>query len=435
MMTSVRGQFARYVSMNVLGMLGLSCYILADTFFVARGVGALGLAALNLALPAFSVMNSIGLMLGIGGGTRYAISGSKTAFTRSLRLAALAAAVLVAVGVFCPGWVARLLGAGADTVGDATVYLRVLLCFSPMFLLNNILQGFVRNDGAPRRAMTAMLVGSLSNVVLDYVFVFPCGLGMFGAALATGCAPVIGVLIQLPHLRREGCDLRLVPAPFSPARAGRICALGMPALIGELSGGTVILVFNRILLGLGGSDAVAAYGVVANLALVAVSINTGIAQGVQPLVSGLYGKGEWSAARRVLRWGLVLAAAVGGAVWLGCMLLAKPIAGIFLRGEATALVDMAARGLSIYFFAFWFLGINVVAAAFFSAVDRPAEGFWISLLRGFAVIIPMAFLLAALWGIDGVWLSMPVTEAAVLAVSGALLARLGRRGPGKAEKT
>ena len=92
MTTSVRGQFARYVSMNVLGMLGLSCYILADTFFVARGVGALGLAALNLALPAFSVMNGIGLMLGIGGGTRYAISGAKTALSRSLRLAALAAA-------------------------------------------------------------------------------------------------------------------------------------------------------------------------------------------------------------------------------------------------------------------------------------------------------------------------------------------------------
>ena len=284
-MRGLRGQFVRYVSLNMLGMAGLSCYILADTFFIAKGMGGDGLTALNLVLPVYSVINGLGLMIGMGGGTRYAISRKGSVFPSALALAAIPAVLFPLLGLFGSRPLAALLGAEGAVLDMAAEYLRVLLLFTPMFLLNNILVCFVRNDGEPRLSMAAMAVGSLSNIVLDYVYIFPCGMGMFGAALATGTAPVVGTLLLTPYLRGRTCGFSLRKGRARPAAWGDMALLGMPSLIGELSSGTVILVFNSLLLGLGGNTAVAAYGVVANCALVITALFTGVAQGVQPLIS------------------------------------------------------------------------------------------------------------------------------------------------------
>ena len=158
--------FLRYVSANVLGMIGYSCYILADTFFIARGIGADALAALNLVLPAYSLMNGTGLMIGMGAAARYTISSAqpgrelhRTIFTQALYLAALAAVIFSCAGLFLPEQIAVFLGADAQTAGYAADYIRILLVFSPLFLGNNLLLSFTRNDGAPGLAMTGMIVG------------------------------------------------------------------------------------------------------------------------------------------------------------------------------------------------------------------------------------------------------------------------------------
>ncbi|MEG0393004.1 MAG: MATE family efflux transporter, partial [Anaerovoracaceae bacterium] len=167
---TTKGNFAKYVSLSVMGMLGLSCYILADTFFVARGVGATGLTALNLAIPIYSFMNGVGLMIGMGGGTRFALTGNKGVFTQALYYGGLAAVFFLVLGIFGSKFLAVLLGGDGETLDYTVTYLRTILAFSPMFLLNNILLCFVRNDGNPKLSMTAMLVGSGANVVLDYIF-------------------------------------------------------------------------------------------------------------------------------------------------------------------------------------------------------------------------------------------------------------------------
>ena len=191
--------FAKYASLSILGMLGVSCYILADTFFVSLGLGKDGLAALNLAIPVFSVMHGAGLMLGMGGATRFAILKSRgetkksgSVFTASLILAAAFSVLFFLAGIFFAGPLAAVLGAEGEIFSLSKIYIRVLLLFSPAFMLNNVLLCFVRNDGRPQLAMAAMLTGNFSNIVLDYVFIFPCGMGMFGAILATGLSPVIG---------------------------------------------------------------------------------------------------------------------------------------------------------------------------------------------------------------------------------------------------
>lgn len=414
---SIKRSFFKYVSLNVMGMIGLSCYILADTFFVARGVGANGLAALNLAIPIYSLMHGTGLMIGMGGATRYAISKSKQAFTQALYIAGLAACLFLLAGAFFSQPIARGLGADQDTMAHATIYLKNILLFSPMFLLNNVVICFVRNDGNPKLSMMAMLTGSFSNVILDYIFIFPCGMGMFGAAFATGLAPVISLIILSTHFIKKQNTFWVLRQKPQRKAATDIMSLGISALITELSLGIVILVFNAIILRLGGNTGVAAYGIIANIGLVVFSIFTGISQGMQPIISHHFSRAQQENVKKTLKYGIIAAVSVALVAYAMFAVFAAPIVAAFNKDNNAVLADMAIQGIRIYFTAFAFAGINILCASYFSAMDLPSHAFSISLLRGFLVIIPMAFILSAIWGITGVWLAMTITEFAVLLYS------------------
>ena len=416
--------FLKYVSANVLGMIGYSCYILADTFFIARGIGADALAALNLVLPAYSLMNGTGLMIGMGAASRYTISSTKpegtlhrTIFTQALYLAAFAAVIFSSGGIFLPDRIAAVLGANADTIGYATDYIRILLIFSPLFLGNNLLLSFVRNDGAPRLSMTGMIVGSLTNIVLDYVFIYPLGMGMTGAALATATAPVISMLIMSVHFIKKRNHFRPVRTRLSLVRWGDICTLGVSSLVTELSSGVVIIVFNYLILGLNGNTGVAAYGILANIALVLVSIYTGIGQGVQPIVSRYEGKDGEEQRRNLRRYALATSLSFALLSYLLIAVFAVPLADLFNREHDPILTDIASNGMRIYFVSLFFSGINIVAAAFLSSIDRPKQAFAVSILRGFVLIIPVAWLMSVLFGLTGIWMAVPVTEAIVCALA------------------
>lgn len=428
-------EFARYASLNVLGMIGLSCYILADTYFISVGMGADGLAALNLAIPVYSFIHGSGLMVGMGGGTKYSIRQNQgepeeadRAFSSAVLLALGFAVVFFAAGLLLPGTLARLLGADGAVFEMTRTYLQVILLFAPMFLFNNLFLCFVRNDGAPQLAMAAMVLGSLSNVVLDYVFIFPFGLGIFGAALATGVAPVISMTILSAyrlqkrnrfHLRRVRPRLRLL--------AG-ICSAGVPSLITELSSGVVIIAFNAILLVICGSVGVAAYGVIANLSLVVIAIFTGISQGIQPLLSRHYGSGHRRELGAILRYALVTAVIIAAAVYAVTFLWAGPVAALFNSEGNAQLQEIAEAGLRLYFIGCPFAGVNIILSVYFASIEQPLPGQVIALLRGFAVILPMAFALAAAFGLAGVWCAFPVTEAIVTAAA-VLLYRRARHLP------
>lgn len=425
--TNIRHGFIKYVSQGIIGMIGLSCYILADTYFIAQGVGANGLTALNLVLPVYSFISGAGLMIGMGGATRFALSKSKTVFTQSLYYLSIIAALLMVVGLFFCRPLSGLLGADGETLEYANTYLRIILFFAPMFLLNNVVLCFVRNDGKPRLAMVAMLVGSGANIVLDYIFIFPLKMGMFGAALATGVAPVIGLAILSIHFIKKQNTFAPAKTPLRLASFGDISCLGVSALITELSSGVVIIVFNSIILRLEGNIGVAAYGVIANIALIVVAIFNGIAQGMQPLLSICFREQRSKSIQTVLRYGIVTAVAISAAVYLLSAVFASALVGAFNRDANALLAQISVRGIRIYFTAFAFVGINILSATYFSAIDRPKNAFVISLLRGFVVIVPMAFVLSALFGMDGVWMTLTATEAIVLLLTIPMMRRTAAR--------
>lgn len=421
--------FVRYSSLNVLGMIGLSCYILADTFFVAMGLGTNGLAALNLAIPIYSFIHGIGLMIGIGGGTKYSILKSKNdsksvnkVFTNAIIVAGILSVIFFFIGLFGSNGVTTMLGANEAVFDMSRVYLQMILLFSPMFILNNVLLCFVRNDGAPGLSMVAMIVGSLSNVVLDYLFIFPLKMGIFGAVLATGLSPVISMIILSSYFIKKKNYFKLVKCKISLKLIFGIFSSGLPSLITEMSSGIVIIVFNMLILKMEGNVGVAAYGVIANLSLVVMALYTGIAQGIQPLLSKNYGIGNAKNLKSILHYALITAAIISAIVYTCVFFGASEITRIFNSEQDPLLQSIAINGLKYYFTACVFAGFNVIISVYFTSTEHAMPAHIVSLLRGFIIILPMAFLLSSLFNMTGIWLAFPITELLV-SVTGFLLYR------------
>ena len=428
--------FVKYVSLNILGMVGISCYILADTFYVSKALGATGIAALNLSISIYSVIHGIGLMIGIGGATRFSILKSRdkekeanAVFLTSVMFGVLAGLIFVIIGIFGAEYLAMALGADSSTLPLTKTYLGTILSFSPFFILNNVMLAFVRNDDNPRLSMAAMLTGSFSNIILDYVFMFPLGMGMFGAAFATGLAPIISIAILMIHFIKKKGILEFHRSKFSWAPIPDLVGLGLSACINEVSSAVVLITFNLVILKLEGNMGVAAYGIIANLALVGIAVFTGLAQGAQPLVSQFYGRKERMLLGKVRKYTLLSAILIAVIIYLGVLGYGDKIVEIFNSESNPEISRMAITGLLIYFSGFLFAGVNITSAMLSSATENARDAFTISITRGIIIIVPLVLVLSSFLHMTGVWLAFLLTEliVTVIAIS---LAGVHRRSSG-----
>lgn len=294
-------------------------------------------------------------MIGMGGATKFAIyksqkrdeAGSRV-FTCALLMALVLGAIYFLGGAFFSMPLAKLLGAKGSVVGMTNTYLKVLMMFGPFFVLNDTFNCFIRNDGNPKLSMAAMLTGSFSNIILDYVFIFPLNMGIFGAILATGLSPVISLcILSIYKFRKRTASIS--SRQGTKENFGGILSIGVQSLITELSSGIVVLAFNIIILGLAGNTGVAAYAVIANTSIVAVSIFTGIAQGGQPLISAAHGIGDKDRLRAVLRYSIISQLVIALMVYLAIAFFTTPIAAIFNSEHIDSLQRMAEDGMKIYF--------------------------------------------------------------------------------------
>lgn len=421
---SVFRDFSKYVSLNILGQLAYSCYTLADTFFVSAKLGANGLTALNLAFPIFCLINGTGLMLGMGGGTKYSICKSRNEekqanqiFTNAVYLVVGFAIVFVFAGLFFSGTIVRFLGADNTVFEMTNTYLRVMMLFAPAFLTNHLLQCFVRNDGKPSLSMAAMITGSLSNVVLDYIFIFPLNMGIFGAIFATGLAPIISIAVISPYFITRKNKFTLVKSAPCGKDLGGILSSGVSPFLTETTSGIVMFLFNFIILRISGNVGVAAFGVITVISLVVVAIYTGLSQGIQPIISRSYGSEKIKDVNSILKYAMITMLILSGVIYSIVFFEASALTSVFNSEGNLTLANFAVKGLKLYFIACPFIGFNIVLATYFISTEKPFFAQIISMLRGFIILIPMAFLLSSVWKMTGVWCAYPMTELLVAIVA------------------
>ncbi len=419
----VEKNLRRYLIPNIFAMIGISCYILADTFFISSAAGADGITALNLALPIFGLMFAFGSMIGLGSATNFGISralGRKDAddyFSNSVICSVLISLIFVGAGIFIPDLVLEFMGADKKILETGLSYIRTVLLFAPCFMLNYTFTSFVKNDNAPNIAMVATLSSSIFNIIFDYIFMFPLKMGLTGAALATGISPVISMGVCMFHYLSKNNTIRFRVQFPSFSKLIRSCSMGIAGFIGEISNGITSMVFNFILLDLAGNTAVAAYGIVANISLVGIAVFNGISQGLQPMASEAAGMGNEESKRKIIGYSMkvsfLLAVILVAASWI----FTPQIVHLFNSENSEKMAEYAITGLRLYSTGFLLASLNIVKSGFFGSTGN-AKGCWlISVSRGIAAIVLFAFILSMLFGIYGVWMAFPVSELFTLILS------------------
>lgn len=290
--TPIRKLFISYLIPSVLGMLLMSINIVVDGIFVGHGVGPNGLAGVNIAVPAFSIFLSISLWIGMGGATMYSIAlgqneikQARTIFSHAIALAVFLVASITALCLWKLDEIAYLFGANEVILPYVRDYLTVLLAFGFVYVLENILSVFVRNDGNPTLSMASLIVTAILNILFNYVFIFIWGMGVKGAAAATVLSAAVGFLVLLTHFLRRSSTLRVVAFRLQPKIFKDILSIGFPSFVAEASTAIVTIGFNIAFMKAMGETGVASYAIVNYIHAVMVLLFLGIGAALQPIAS------------------------------------------------------------------------------------------------------------------------------------------------------
>ena len=412
----VRKVFINYLIPSVSATMVTSIYILADTMMIGRGVGANGLAALNILLPMYSTFYGFGMMCGIGGSVLFGFSRGKGEekeargyFTTALLLAAILAVLSV---VLCNVFFEPLLnflGCTPAMREYAVPYGRILMLASPLYIFSCFLQAFVRNDGAPRLAMAGVVAGGITNVILDYIFIYMFRWGMAGAVLATVVGTLLTIVILGSHFLKAENHLKL-GGGITPKKFRDVLINGMPSFIMELSSGVIMLLFNLQLLKYVGDIGVVVYGIISNVALVVTSLSNGIAQAAQPMISANYGAGKAERVREGRNLSLAVAMAAGVLFTSSGFLIPVPIAELFLV-PTEQIIAMAVPAIKLYFVSFVISEWNIICGTYFQAIVKPKLSLMITVMRGVVLNSILVFVLPAMFGVSGIWAVVTVSEA------------------------
>ena len=421
--------YFKYFFPTMCAALSTSIYILFDTIFIGQGIGSAGLTALNIALPMYSIYFGTGLLIGIGGSTLMSIEKGRKReekaqkiFTLSFILGLFLSLIYTAIGFVFLDEIAIILGATKEVLPLVKEYMIVVVAGTISFVMGSILAPFIRADKAPKKAMFAVIFSGFLNIILDYIFVFPLNMGMKGAAIATVFSYTISFIILLTHLLSKNNTLNFKKDFYKLSYIIRIIKCGLPSLFIEVSLGFVIFIFNIQILKLIGEDGVTAYSIISNTGIIAVALFNGISQTIQPLISINIGANLKDRVLKFRNLGLSTALVIGVVFFMLCILFPEQIVRIFVKPSERVL-SIAINSIRIYSTAFIIMGINMVTGAYFQSVELAKESFIIAFSRGLLFVSICVFILPIFFGINGIWISVPIGELLTLVLAFILVKR------------
>lgn len=406
---SVNKVYLKYLIPTLLGMLSNSIYCIVDIYFVSAGSGSQGLAAMNICMPVFTILSCVGLLFGVGGATIMSISqGSgdmntrNKAFSVSVFMMLIVGLMFSVFGVLFRKEFAYLLGSDDQLLPLVLEYLTPVMCSALPFVLMYSLSVLLRADNNPKLAMAALMVGNISNIILDYVFVSVFHMGIFGASVATSIAPVLSLIAASFHfiLRKNTVHFKL--RSFDPKVIGRILSVGIGSGIMELSAGAIIFMFNSAILNLGGEVYLAAYAVITNIAYVFKGLLNGFAQAAQPLISTNFGSGIIKRCSKSLRVCLIYSS-VFCIVCYGIITVVPGFIVSFFSNGDTNMEAIASKGMIMYFSSLLFTGINTMLMYFFQSIEQGRKSLFLAVCKGFLFVTLGLWILTSFMGVEGVW--------------------------------
>lgn len=409
-------------------------YNLVDTIFIGRGVGYLGIGGLTIAFPVQMLIMAASLMIGVGAASVISRSLGSGDFDRAERAAGnsifivgLLGLAICLFGLVFIDPLLRVFGATEDIRPYAKEYLQVILTGSIYFPFVVSSNNLIRAEGKAKVAMVSMLIGAIANIILDYIFIFPLTMGVYGAALATILSQLLSALYVLAYFFSGRSAIKIRLRHFQPQwRILReIIAVGFASFARNAAGSLIIIIVNHLLVAYGGSLALSVYGVLQRIIRFLFMPLFGIVQGMQPIVGYNYGARKMDRVKRAVKLSVISATVY--ATITGLLGQAFPTYVIGLFGKEPDLITNGAYALRFVIAAVPLIGVQVVGAALFQAIGKAVPSLFLTLSREVLLFIPFVLILPGYLGLTGIWLSFPLADFFAILVTVVLLQREMRR--------
>lgn len=395
-----------------------SIYGIVDMAMVGQYQGSTGTAALAVVAPIWNIIYSLGLLIGVGGSVWLSTSRGRKReneahqyFTLSLVMAIIISFICWISIIFFDTSLLTFFGANEELLMLAKQYLLPVKFCVPVFLMNQMLAAFLRNDDAPSLATKAVLIGGVFNIVGDYVFVFMLDMGIMGAGLATALGATLTLLIMLTHFKTTH-TLRIIRIDNLFYKLKNIVVTGFSTFIIDIAMGVLTILFNRQIILYLGTDALAVYGVIVNMSTIVQCSAYSIGQASQPLFSVNLGANQMSRITDTLKYALY-SVVVFSLFWTMLMMLFPiPLIKIFMN-PSQHILEMAPGILRMYGLSFLLLPLNIFSTYYFQSLLKPMISLMISLLRGVVISGLFILLLPIFFGGSSMWLAMLMTESIV----------------------
>ncbi|MDV6378297.1 MATE family efflux transporter [Sporosarcina sp. GW1-11] len=408
--------FLRYLIPSTIGMVLMAINIVADGIMVGNRLGAEALAGVGISAPVYTIFFAISLWIGIGSATKYSMAmGSKdvkkarTIFTHAILSIFLFTLLIGLTAFIFRNPLAYALGANATTFPYVSDYLLVILLFGFIFTVENTFSIFVRNDGAPNLAMAGLIVTSVVNIILNYIFLFILDYGVSGAALATIIASFLGMLVLLTHFFKKNNNLKLVRFSFNKKLFLAIIVIGFPSFLAELGISIFTISHNIAFERMAGTEGVAAFSILNYVHSVMLMLFLGMGGAIQPLISYYHGARNQKRQRETMKKATFTVVLAGAVFFLIGQFAAGPIVSIF--GDFPQSVrNLASIGIHLFFIAYLFTGTNFVMMTYYQSVGNVRMATWITASREIIVMLLFLIILPRIFGLNGIWLSIPASE-------------------------
>lgn len=408
-------QFLSYAIPSSVANFISSLYTVVDGIFVGQGVGDSALAAVNIVLPFTVVLLGMANMLAVGGGALVSknigsnnIDKAIDIFRQVMKLLLIICIVITIVCVVFPEKIVRMLGATDNLAPMSTEYLRFYAIFCTPNLVGIVLNSFVRNDNRPKLAMFSTIAGAITNVVLDYVFIFPLNMGIKGAAIATGLGQIVTVSMLLPHFIRKRGVLSFGSTSLEMEHIKNALNIGLPSFLGQVGFSIIVFLHNIALSNYMGEVGISTYSIINYITTNIYMVLLGLTFGAQPLISYNFGRKDKEKMLGFYKINQISSLVISISTTAICYIWGSQIVGIFTTDPKIA--QMAYSGLKIACLAYIIGGLNLDTVVYYQAVEIPKFSNLIAILRSMVFLPICLYVLPKIFGLNGIWASVLTSE-------------------------
>jgi len=402
----------------VIAMLVNSLYNIIDRIFVGRGVGSIAIAATTVAFPIMLILMAVSVLIGVGATSLISIrlgeknpeEAEKIAGNATLLLILLPICISIIYFLFSNP-ILTFFGASAEVLPYAKDFTHIIMMASFLGSISMGMVNFIRAEGNPRMSMYTQVIGTVINIVLNYIFVMRLGFGIKGSALATVCGQVFSSIWVLSYFLwgPSLLKIRLKNLRLQKSLVFSIISIGFAPFAMQLANSMQNVILNKALMAHGGDMALSAMGIVSSIATLMFMPILGVSQGAQPIIGFNYGAQRYDRVREALQKAVIVGTAIAVVSTAMVHLWPTQIAEMFSKNNIE-LTRLTAHAMSVYFLMFVVAGFQIVSSQYFQAVGKPIQSTILALSRQLLLLVPLLLILPRFWGIEGVWRTPPIAD-------------------------